>query len=90
MSTTSAIVFFAVIWALVFYMVSPLWQRTQEEEGHVVPGTPPSAPAHPRLARKALVTTVVAVVIFSAAYYVIEWEIITAEDLKVFGPPNRR
>ncbi|MEM6942415.1 MAG: DUF1467 family protein [Pseudomonadota bacterium] len=90
MSITSAIVFFAVIWALVFYMVNPFWQRSQQEEGEIVPGTPASAPVDPRLGLKALITTAITIVVFSALFYVIEWEVITIEDLPAFGPPNSR
>ncbi|MEM9097829.1 MAG: DUF1467 family protein, partial [Pseudomonadota bacterium] len=39
MSFTSAAVLFAVIWAMVFYIINPLWQKSQSEDGHVVPGT---------------------------------------------------
>ncbi|MEL6768691.1 MAG: DUF1467 family protein [Pseudomonadota bacterium] len=90
MSVTSAIVFFAVVWALVFYMVNPFWQRSQEEEGEIVPGTPASAPASQRLGFKAVLTTCIAAVIFSVIFYVIEWEVITMADLERFGPPNTR
>ncbi|MEM9763035.1 MAG: DUF1467 family protein [Pseudomonadota bacterium] len=90
MSVTSAIVFFAVVWALVFYMVNPFWQRSQEEEGEIVPGTPPSAPASQRLGFKMVLTTCIAAVVFSAIFYVIEWEVITMADLERFGPPNSR
>ncbi|MEO0822633.1 MAG: DUF1467 family protein [Pseudomonadota bacterium] len=90
MSLTSGLVFFAVIWALVFYMVNPFWQRSQEEDGHVVPGTPPSAPVDAKIGRKALLTTAIAAVVFGAIFYVIEWRVITIEDLELFSPPNRR
>ncbi|MEL6196259.1 MAG: DUF1467 family protein [Pseudomonadota bacterium] len=90
MSITSAIVFFAVIWALVFYMINPLWQTSQAEHGEIVPGTPPSAPVDPKLGRKALITTAIAVVVFAVIYYVIEWEVITIDDLAPFSPPNSR
>ena len=40
MSITSAIVLFCVIWAIVFYMVNPLWQTSQSEDGEVVPSDP--------------------------------------------------
>ncbi|MEL6335779.1 MAG: DUF1467 family protein [Pseudomonadota bacterium] len=90
MSITSAIVFFAVIWALVFYLVNPLWQTSQQESGTIVPGTPPSAPVDPKLGKKALITTVVAAVVFAGLFYVIEWEVVTMDDLAPFSPPNTR
>ncbi|MEM9784751.1 MAG: DUF1467 family protein [Pseudomonadota bacterium] len=90
MSITSAIVFYAVIWALVFYMVMPIGQTSQQEAGEIEPGTPASAPVNPRIGLKALITTGIAAVIFAAIYYVIEWEVITMDDLERFGPPNAR
>ncbi|MDT8343048.1 MAG: DUF1467 family protein [Thermohalobaculum sp.] len=89
MSITSAIVFFIVIWALVFYMVNPFWQVSQREVGEVVPGTPESAPVDPRLRRKALVTTAITVVVFALLYWVIEYRVLTLEDLSWIEPPKR-
>ena len=44
MAITSAIVLYCVIWAVLFFMINPLWQTSQSEDGEVVPGTPASAP----------------------------------------------
>jgi len=68
MSIASAIVLYCVIWALVFYMVNPLWQTSQSEDGEVVPGTPASAPVDPMIRKKAIVTTVIATVLFALAF----------------------
>jgi len=57
MSITSAIVLFAVIWFMVFFVVLPLRLTTQGESGNVVPGTPSSAPSDPMIGRKVRVTT---------------------------------
>ncbi len=40
--------------------------RTQGEEGSVVPGTPESAPLHPRLIRISVITTIVSTIIYAA------------------------
>lgn len=64
MSITSAIVLFAVIWFMVFFVVLPLRLKTQGEVGEIVPGTHASAPADPQLKKKAKVTTLVAFVIW--------------------------
>ncbi|SLN72413.1 DUF1467 family protein [Roseisalinus antarcticus] len=58
MGPTSALVLFAVIWFMVFFVVLPLRLTTQGEAGNVVPGTHKSAPADARIGRKARVTTV--------------------------------
>ena len=67
MSIASAVVLFCVIWALVFYMINPLWQTSQSEDGEVVPGTPASAPVDPMIRKKAIITTVIATVLFVLA-----------------------
>ncbi len=61
MGPVSAIVLFAVIWFMVFFVVLPLRLETQGEAGEVVPGTHASAPADANLKRKAKVTTLWAV-----------------------------
>lgn len=52
-----------VVWWTVLFAVLPFGVRTQEETGAVVPGSAPSAPMAPRLKQKALVTSVVAMVV---------------------------
>ena len=57
MGITSAIVLFAVIWFMVFFVVLPLRMVSQGDDGEIVPGTHASAPAHPQVKRKAKITT---------------------------------
>lgn len=57
MGITSAIVLFAVIWFMVFFVVLPLRMVSQGDDGEIVPGTHSSAPAHPQVKRKAKITT---------------------------------
>jgi len=53
----SAIVLFAVIWTVVFFIVLPLRLKTQGDVGEIVPGTHASSPAEFNIKRKAKVTT---------------------------------
>ncbi|MEJ6397591.1 DUF1467 family protein [Yoonia sp. 208BN28-4] len=84
MGITSAIVLFAVIWFMVFFIVLPLRMVTQGDEAEIVPGTHASAPSQPMVKRKAKITTywaiglwvVIAGIIFSGA--------ITVRDLDWF------
>ena len=89
MSISAAIVLFAVCWFMVFFIVLPLRLTTQAEAGSVVPGTPQGAPAGFVVRRKALITTIAAVVIWAAIYVVITQGWITVRDLDVMGrmPP---
>lgn len=90
MSLTSGLVLFAIIWAMVFYMVNPLWQKSQAEAGEIVPGTPSSAPVDPKLRLKALVTTGVSLVVFALVFATIELHWITLEDVSWITPPSMR
>ena len=90
MSIASAIVLFCVIWALVFYMINPLWQTSQSEDGEVVPGTPASAPVDPMIRKKAIITTVIATVLFVLAYSTIEFGWLTLDDISFLELPSER
>ena len=50
---------------LTLFAVLPFGLRTQDEAGEVVPGTPESAPAHPRLVRIFAINTAVASCVFA-------------------------
>ena len=90
MSIASALVLFCVIWALVFYMINPLWQTSQSEDGEVVPGTPASAPVDPMIRKKAILTTVIATVLFVLAYSTIEFGWLTLDDISFIKLPSER
>ena len=59
MSVSFAIAIYVVIWWTVLFAILPIGVRTQGEDGTIVPGTPESAPTHPRLWRVMLLTTLV-------------------------------
>jgi len=89
MSFTSAIVLYCVIWAILFYMINPLWQTSQSEDGKVAPGTPASAPVDPMLRKKAIITTVIATVLFVLAYSTIEFGWVTLDDVSFLRLPSQ-
>ena len=90
MAITSAIVLYCVIWALLFFMINPLWQTSQAEDGKVIPGTPASAPVDPMIRKKAIVTTVIATALFVLAYSTIEFGWITLDDINFVKLPSER
>jgi len=90
MSFTSALVLFLVIWAVVFYMINPLWQVSQSEDGNVVPGTPEGAPVDPMLKKKAVWTTLWAAVVFTGAYALVEIPLVTLQEVSWFTMPSER
>ena len=59
-----AVAVFLTIWFTVLFAVLPIGVRSQAETGEVAPGTDPGAPAAPRLAFKAVLTTVVSAAVF--------------------------
>ncbi len=90
MSITSGLVFYMVCWAITFLIINPLWQTSQAESGRVEPGTPPSAPVDAMIRRKALWTTLWASLVFVVLVVVIEFRILTLEDLSWITPPSLR
>jgi predicted secreted protein len=70
MSLTAAIAVYFVIWWLVLFAILPWGVRTQGEAGTVEPGSPESAPVHPHLVKKALITSLVAAILLGVVYVV--------------------
>ena len=90
MTITSAIVLFAVIWAVVFFMVLPWGQVSQYEAGDVVPGTPASAPSDAMIRKKLWITTCISIVAFAIVFCVIYFRWVTIDDLTFMTPPSQR
>lgn len=59
---------YVVVWWITIFAILPIGVRSQDEAGEVVPGSDPGAPALPRLALKALITTAVSAVILAVIY----------------------
>ncbi len=89
MNLTGGIVLFAVIWFMVFFIVLPMRLTTQDEAGEIVPGTPAGAPHQAGLKRKAIVTTVVAVALWSVIAGIILSGAVTLADIDWFGRLKR-
>ena len=68
MDRVMAVAIYIFIWWIVLFAVLPFGVRTQAEEGDVVPGTPESAPAKPRILRIFVINTLVASVVFALVY----------------------
>jgi len=75
MSTPLAIASFFTIWWVVLFAVLPWGVRSAAEAGDVAPsGSDPGAPLAPQLAKKAVVTTIVAAIVFAGLdLYVTYW-----------------
>jgi predicted secreted protein len=88
MTITAAIVTFATLWFLVLFCVLPVRFESQAEAGQIVPGTPASAPADAQIARKAKITTVIALLVFIVVYLIVSSGVITRDNMDVFGILN--
>ena len=82
---------FSVLWFMTVLVVLPIRLTTQGEQGDVVPGTHASSPHEPMLARKAWITTAIALVLFAVIASLLVWGPWGVRDLDWFGrmsPPR--
>ena len=73
------IAIYIFIWWTTLFAVLPFGVRTQQEEGSIVPGTPESAPAEPRLVRVVIINTIIATLVFAIVYLIIKLKLITSD-----------
>jgi predicted secreted protein len=64
MDPVTAVLTYLVLWWLSLFVVLPLGVRSQVEDGDVVDGSEPGAPSQPRLKRKLIQTSVLALILF--------------------------
>ena len=82
MGPVSALVLYIVIWSMVFFIALPIRVQTQGDLSNVVPGTHAGAPEHHHLKKKALWTTLVALIIWGMVITVILSEWISVDDVE--------
>lgn len=85
MGITSALVLFAVIWAMTFLVVLPIRVQTQGDLGNIVPGTHAGAPEVHNLGKKAKITTVISLVLWAIIAGIILSGVISVRDLDWFN-----
>ncbi len=64
MSWSLGLASYLVIWWVTLFAILPIGVRSQQEMGNVVEGSDPGAPHMPRLGRKAIITTIVALLVW--------------------------
>ena len=84
MTITAALVLFAVIWFMVFFIVLTLRLTTQGDAGEVVPGTPAGAPVDAQIGKRARITTIVAAVLWVLIAGTIVSGVISVRDIDWF------
>ncbi len=85
MTITSALVLFAVIWFMLLFMALPLGQKSQQEEGERVPGTPDSAPVDPMIGKKMFWVTVITVILWVPLVLFISYGPLSVKDIDLYG-----
>jgi len=91
MAITSGLVLYAVIWFLSFLVIIPIRLETQGDKGKIVPGTHASAPETHYLKQKAIITTVLAAVLWAVIAGIILSGVISVNDfdwLDVYPDPE--
>ena len=73
MSLLAGFAVYFIIWWTVLFCVLPLNIQSQFEKGEVEKGTEPGAPVAPQLARKASITSIIALLIFAVVYMLWDW-----------------
>ena len=82
MSLVGGIAVYFLIWFLVLFTVLPFGVRTSAESGEeLVEGGAESAPVKPMLWGKMLVTTAIALIVWSAVFVVMEYRLLTLDDI---------
>ena len=83
MDLTLALAIYFICWWLALFMILPIGVRTQQEEGDIVPGSVPSAPAKPYIWKKRGATTLLAAVFFGLVYLVVATDLIDHDAIPV-------
>ncbi len=81
MAPTSAIVLYAVVWFMVMFIVLPIRRRTQGDEGEIVPGTQPGAPANFNARKTMLLVSLIALVVWGIIVAIILSGVISIREL---------
>lgn len=78
MGIVTLILVYVVIWWLVFFAALPVGVRHQPDpDEEIVNGTDPGAPSNPNLKKKALYTSLIALVLTIAYYFVATSDLIS-------------
>jgi predicted secreted protein len=81
MGIAGSLMVFAIAWWLAFQALLPFGVQSHLEENSVIPGTEPSAPTRPRLGRKAIYATLIAIAVWAVLFWVIEFRVLTIDDI---------
>ena len=86
MDVFTGIVVFLIVWWLILFMILPLGSTGQAESGEMVQGTESGAPVVANLKRKVWTTTVVASIVWLVLFVILEFQLVTINDIPFLGP----
>jgi predicted secreted protein len=87
MSVVGILAVYFVIWWVTLFAVLPIGMRSQQEQGSVVPGSEPGAPARMNFGKIILINSCVSAVVFGLFWIVY---VQNAFDLQVVRDISRR
>jgi predicted secreted protein len=74
MKIGTAIAIYFVVWWIVLFAVLPWGVRNAHETGEAtLEGNEPGAPVEHQMGKKALITTVIAAIVFAVIYFVLQY-----------------
>jgi len=79
MTLTAGLAIYGVIWWIVLFAVLPFGVKAQT--GDIIPGTDTGAPIAPQMWRKALVTTVIAAIVWALVAWIIIYKPVGFDDI---------
>jgi predicted secreted protein len=86
MNPISAIAIYFIIWWLVLFIILPIGVRNAHEVGEIVEeGNDAGAPVNPQLIKKAVLTTVLATIVFAFFIVVIRGGMISFDNIPFLG-----
>ena len=80
MTVTAGLAIYGVVWWIVLFAVLPFGIKPQVE-GEIVPGTDTGAPLAPQMWRKALITTLVAAIVWAFIAWIIIYQPFSFDDI---------
>ena len=84
MNWVTILAIYFILWWLILFTVLPLNIRSQVEEGDVVEGTEPGAPANPQMKKKLILTSVITAVLLVIILAVLKSGLVNINDLPFF------
>ena len=81
MPIITAVAIYFVIWWICLFMVLPFGVKGQHEVNEVIEGSEPGAPTNPKLGKKMLINSMLALIIWGVIMLLAKYHILTLDSL---------